>query len=60
MAVVTRGIPSMRGVTPRGVIRCHDVTVDAGRRIIAYEIGMRTKQIHKQSAESAYHTCHDQ
>ena len=29
VTVVTRGVATMRGVHPRGVIRCHDMTVYA-------------------------------
>jgi len=47
---------SVRGVAPRSVVRCHDVAVDAGRRVIAHKISMRPEQIHKQSAEAAYDT----
>ena len=60
MTIVTRSITSMRGVTPRGIVRRHDVAVHAGRWIITHKIGMRTKQIHKQSAKSANHTCYNQ
>ena len=45
---------SVRGVAPRSIVRCHDVAVDAGRRVVAYKISMRPEQIHKQSAEAAY------
>ena len=60
VAVVTGGTvllmvdTSVRRVAPRGVVRCHDVAVDAGRRVVAYKIGMRPEQIHKQSAEAAH------
>ena len=60
MTIVARGTvllivdTSVRGVAPRGIVRCHDVAVDAGRRVIAHKISMRPEQIHKQSAEAAY------
>ena len=60
MAVVTRGVSSVRGMAPRGIVRCHDVAVDAGRRVIAHEIGMRPEQIHKQSAKTTYNASHNQ
>ena len=41
VTVVARGITSVRGMAPRSVVRCHDMAVDAGRRVIAYEISMR-------------------
>ena len=47
---------SVRRVAPRSIIRCHDVAVDAGRRVVTYKISMRPEQIHKQSAEAAYDT----
>ena len=49
---------SVRRVAPRGVVRCHDVAVDAGRRVITYKIGMRPEQIHKQSAKAANNARH--
>ncbi len=45
---------SVRGVAPCSIVRCHDVAVDTGRRVVAYKISMRPEQIHKQSAEAAY------
>ena len=60
MAVVTRSVSSMRGMAPRGIVRCHDVAVDAGRRVVAHEIGMRPEQIHKQSAKTTYDARHNQ
>ena len=60
MTVITRGVASMAGVAPRGLVRCHDVAVDAGRRVVAHKIGMRPEQVHKQSTESADHSRHYQ
>ena len=51
---------SVRGVAPCGVVRGHNVAVNAGRRVIAYKIGMRPEQIHKQSAEAAYDARYNQ
>ena len=60
MAVVTCGVTSMRGMAPRSIVRCHDVAVDAGRRVVTHEIGMGTEQIHKQSAQSHNDASHNQ
>ena len=51
---------AVRGVAPCGVVSGHNVAVNAGRRVIAYKIGMRPKQIHKQSAEAAYDARYNQ
>ena len=40
MAVVARRIASMRGVAPRGIVGRHDMTVDAGCRIITDNISV--------------------
>ena len=47
VAVVTRGVATMRGVHPRGVIRCHDMTVYACRRVIG-EVGVHSKKVHEK------------
>ena len=66
MTIVARGTvllivdSSVRGVAPCGVVWGHNVAVNASRRVIAYKIGMRPEQIHKQSAKSAYNTRHNQ
>ena len=66
MAIITRSTirvvvdTSVRGVAPRSVVRRHDVTVDACRRVVAYKISMRPEQIHKQSAEAAYDARYNQ
>ena len=51
---------SVRGVAPCGVIRGHNMAVNACRRVIAYKIGMRPEQIHKQSTEAAYDARYNQ
>ena len=51
---------SVRGVAPRSIIRCHNMTVNAGRRVVAYKIGMCPEQIHKQSAEAAHDARYNQ
>jgi len=35
MAIVARGVTSMTGVAPSGIVRGHDMAVDTGRRVIA-------------------------
>ena len=50
----------VRGVAPCGIVGGHNVTVNAGRRVVAYKIGMRPEQIHKQSAEAAYDARYNQ
>ena len=53
MTIITGGTvllvvdTSMRGVAPSSIVRCHDVAVDACRRVVAYKISMRPEQIHK-------------
>ena len=49
-----------RNYYKKAVALGHDVAVDACRRIVANKISMRPEQIHKQPAESAYHTRHKQ
>jgi hypothetical protein len=45
MAVVASGVAAMARMAPRGIPRTHDVTVDAGSRVVAYNIGVHAKQV---------------
>lgn len=51
VAVITSGITRMAGVEPGGVIRRHDVTVHASRRIIA-QIAVCTQYIKEEDSAS--------
>ena len=47
VAVVACGIAAMRGVHPRGVIGCHDVTVYACRGVVS-EVGVHSQEVHEK------------
>ena len=51
MAIVTGGVARMAGMVPGGVIGCHDVAVDASRRVIA-QITVCPQQVEEKEATS--------
>lgn len=51
MTVVARRVTSMGGVAPCGIVRRHDVAVDAGCWIVPNDVGMHAQQVHEKRYE---------
>ena len=43
MAVVARGVATVRRPRPRGIVRGHDMTVDTGGGVVAGDIGVHSQ-----------------
>ena len=59
MAVVASGVSAMRRMTPRSVLGCHDMTVDAGGGVVS-DISVSPEQIHEQSTQAHNHTAQNE